>query len=146
MEPRQTRARKVLEELEETRLQVGRLRYTVKLLQNKCSCGVTNYDMRINKFFPGHQESWDILSDQKTLLQQKEQQLARLEQQLESWIDLLPKPRWRMVLRYHYLDGMNLADVAQEMSRSTGREFSMHQVYRFHRVALEAAEKLWPLS
>jgi len=28
-------------------------------------------------------------------------QLRELEQKLERWIDLLPRPRWRMVLRCH---------------------------------------------
>ena len=146
MDRKQTFARQALEALEEARSQVGRLRRTVKMLQARCTGMVRSYDRSGSSRHSTHQDLWDVLADQQTLLEQKEQQLRELEQKLESWIDLLPRPRWRMVLRYHYLDGLELSEVARELTRATGREFSSHQVYRFHRLALEAADALWPRS
>lgn len=146
MQMRQTNARQALESIEEARSQVGRLRRSVKALQSKCTGSVSRPGSAIGSHHSTHPELWDLLADRKSLLQQKEQQLQQMEDQLDQWIDLLPRPRWRMVLRCHYLDGMELSDVAQELTRSTGREFTAHQIYRFHRLALEAADKLWPLS
>jgi len=144
MDRKQAFARQALEALEEARSQVGRLRRNVKMLQDRCTGMVRSYGSTGGTRQSTHQELWDVLADQQTLLEQKERQLRELEQKLERWIDLLPRPRWRMVLRCHYLDGLELSEVAQELTRSTGREFTSHQVYRFHRLALEAADKLWP--
>ena len=146
MEANHTKARQALEGIEEARSQVGRLRRSVKTLQSKCTGTVSRPGHSIGSHHSAHPEMWDALADQKTLLEKKEQQLQALEQKMDHWIDLLPRPRWRMVLRCHYLDGLDLSEVAQELTRSTGREFSAHQVYRFHRMALEAADKLWPLN
>ena len=146
MEATRTTARQALESIEEARSQVGRLRRSVKALQNKCTGSVSRMGSSIGSQHSTHPEMWDALADRKTLLEEKERQLQALEQRMDHWIDLLPRPRWRMVLRCHYLDGLELSEVAQELTRSTGREFTPHQVYRFHRMALDAADKLWPLS
>jgi len=145
METKLTTARQRLQSVEEARSQVGRLRRSVNALQNKCTGTVSKPGSSFTSRHSTHPELWDQLADQKTLLLEKEQQLQHLEQQLDTWIDLLPKPRWRMVLRYHYLDGLELSEIAREMTRSTGREFSSHQIYRFHRLALDAADKIWPV-
>lgn len=141
-----TRAKKALEAVEETRSQVGRIRRSVKMLQNRCGASTSQFGSYTAERQVPHTEKWDILADRKSLLQEKEQQLRSMETQMEHWIDLLPNPRWRMVLRYHYLDGMELSEVARELTQTTGREFTNAQVYRFHRKALEAAEQIWPLS
>ena len=146
METTQSTARQALESIEEARSQVGRLRRSVRTLQNKCTGSVSRPGHVIGSHHSSHPELWDALADQKTLLAKKEQQLQALEQKMDHWIDLLPRPRWRMVLRCHYLDGLELSEVARELTRTTGREFSTHQVYRFHRMALDAADKLWSLS
>jgi len=147
MEVKPIGARQALEAVEEARSQVGRLRRSVKALRSKCgSPRISNLGASLSGRSDPHQQSWDVLADQSTQLERKERQLAQMEQQLENWIDQLPKPRWRMVLRSHYLDGLDLPDVARELSQSTGREFSMSQIYRFHRQALEAADKLWPMN
>ena len=146
MEEKKACARQALEAVEEARSQVGRQRRTVDMLRSRCTGRVSRLGTSASGRNGPHPELWDALADQSTLLEKREKQLSQLEQRLEGWIDLLPKPRWRMVLRCHYLDGMELPEVAQELSRSTGREFSMNQIYRFHRQALEAADKLWPLN
>ena len=144
MEQEKNFARQALEALEEARSQVGRLHRTVKMLQSRCTSTVRSYSQSGGPRNSTHQDLWDTLADQQSLLEQKQRQLQELEQQLENWIDLLPRPRWRMVLRYHYIDAMDLSEVAQELSSTTGREFSKNQIYRFHRNALDAANKLWP--
>lgn len=137
-------ARQALEALEEARSQVGRLRRSVKLLQDRCTSVTHNYGSSGGSHSSTHQEIWDVLADRRTVLEKKEQQLLALEEKLERWIDLLPRPRWRMVLRFHYIDGLELSEVAQELSRATGREFSKDQIYRFHRKALDSANQIWP--
>ena len=141
-----TPARKALEGIEEARSQVGRLRRDVRQLQSKCTGGVGNYSGLPAGHRSDHPELWDALADRKSLLEEKEKQLRELEDKMEGLIDLLPRPRWRMVLRCHYMDSMELSDVAQELTKTTGREFSMHQIYRFHKKALDAADELWHLN
>ena len=48
-----------------------------------------------------------------------------------------------MVLRCRYLDGMSMQEIADELTRVTGRSFSVYQIYRLHSAALGAAEDLW---
>lgn len=146
MEQKVTPAKRMLESVEEARSQVGRLRRSVHTLQNRCTSVTGRVGTSSIGKVSGRPELWDLLADQEKLLSQKEEQLRQLEEKMEQWINLLPRPRWRMVLRYRYLDGMELSEVAQELSRNTGREFSKNQIYRFHRAAIDAADELWPLS
>lgn len=143
MTPRSLRARTALEAVEEGRSQVARMQRTVAYLETKCTGRVSRYT-QAGGSATGRDELLVELIDKKTALQQQEKALHQLEQQLEQWIDLLPRPRWRMVLRYHYLEGLDLPDVAQALTNATGRSFSISQIYRLHREALASAEALWP--
>ena len=147
MEQRFCSARMALEEIEEIRSQVARLRRGVERLQAKCTGTSRSYGYRTGGGDGrGPEATMSQLCDRRSELEAQERQLKEQEARISGWIDLLPRPRWRMVLRCRYLDGMELPEVAQELTRATGREFSVHQVYRLHREALQAAEKLWPLS
>lgn len=141
-----THARDALEALEESRSQVARLQRSIQYWQAKSTAVTTRYGNRPSRNAPsqGPAEIWNKLADLKQELQLRERRLARQEKQLSRWIDLLPKPRWRMVLRYRYLDCMEFTDVADAMTKAAGRPISIHQVYRFHIQALQAAEELWP--
>ena len=147
MEQRICSARLALEEIEEMRSQVARLRRGVEHLQAKCTGTTRGYGYRTGGGDGrGREEIMSQLCDRRSELEQWERRLREREDEVTGWIDLLPRPRWRMVLRCRYLDGMELPEVAQELTKATGREFSVHQVYRLHREALQAAEKIWPLS
>ena len=61
---------------------------------------------------------------------------------MARWIGQLPNARWRLVLQCKYLQGMDLLDIMEEMSRAAGYPFTINQVYRYHSKALEALEKL----
>ena len=146
MEQRICSARLALEEIEEMRSQVARLRRGVEHLQAKCTGTTRGYGYRTGGGDGrGREEIRSQLCDRRSELETQEQQLQEQESKVSGWIDLLPRPRWRMVLRCRYLDGMELPEVAQELSKATGREFSMSQIYRLHRDALLAADRLWPL-
>lgn len=141
-----TPAKEVLLSVEELRCQVGRLRRSVKSLQTRCGAVVSSWGTASPERSKGPDDLLTILADQKDLLAAEERRLKELEAQVDAWIGLLPLPRWRMVLRSHYLDGLDFGQIAEEMSQCAGREFSMNQIYRFHRLALKAAGELWPLS
>jgi len=146
MEQKYADIRKTLESVEEARCQAARLRRSVAYLQEKCTAATVHYGIKTKSGGQGPEELWMKLTDEKEKLQHQEDYVLRQQTLLEQRIGQLPKPRWRMVLRCHYLDGMSLPEVAEELSRATGREFSVHQVYRLHRQALGAAEKLWNAS
>ena len=146
MEKQECAARRELEKLEAQRIRLARLRRNVELLQTKCTGTTGRYGLRINGSPAEKSELWDELADRRQDLEDQQRLVQEREDMLEQWIDLLPKPRWRMVLRCRYLDGMELPDVARELEEVTGREISMHQVYRLHSAALHAADRIWPLS
>ena len=141
-----TPAKRALQSVEEVRSQVGRLRRSVKAMESRCGPAVSHWNGSGGKTVAGPNALMEALLNQQMLLDQEEKRLQKLEATIEQWINLLPHPRWRMVLRCYYLDGMELGEIARELTRSTGREFSTSQVYRFHRKALEAADRMWPLS
>ena len=146
MQKKYLRSRETLEAVEEIRSEVARMRRGVERLQAKCTGATRSYGFRTGGGDGrGPEEMMSQLCDRRSELEQWERRLREREDEVTGWIDLLPRPRWRMVLRCRYLDGMELPEVAQELTRATGREFSVHQVYRLHREALQAAEKLWPL-
>lgn len=140
------KAREALEALEESRSQVARLRRKIQYLQTRATGATSRYGTKNTAVSPsqGPVELWNTLADLKQELQLRERRLSRQEKRLGRWIDMLPKPRWRMVLRYRYLDCMEFVDVADAMSKAVGREVSIHQVYRLHIQALQAAEECWP--
>ena len=135
MEQTYGHARQTLEAVEEMRSQVGRLRRSVKRLQSRCGTSTRSFSRTLTDHDMTHQEHWDDLLMQKTMLEKQEKQLQQVQEQVEELINCLPNPRWRMVMRGHYLDGLSLADVARELTRTTGREFTADQIYGFHRRA-----------
>lgn len=145
MEHKMTHARQALQSVEEVRGEIGRLRYTVNMLRDRCGPKTSKWESKVG---PTGERSTllETLADQSILLEQEEERLRKLEEQIEQWIRLLPKARWRMVLRFHYLDGMPLSEIARVLTDNTGREFTVSQIYHFHRKALDAADKIWPLS
>lgn len=146
MQARLSPAKDVLNSLEEKRAQVGRLRRVVKRMESQCSPSVSNPGVVARTASYGKRDQWEALADQRTYLQREERELRELEDLIDSWIDLLPRHRWRMVLRSYYLDSLSLENVARELTRTTGREFSTTQVYRLRRQALLAADEIWPLQ
>lgn len=146
MEHSASSARAVLELLEESRSQVARLRRKIQLLESRATSVTAQYGPKAGGGQgQGPAEVWNELADRKKELELRESRLDRQEKQLSRWIDQLPRPRWRMVLRYRYLDGMEFLDIAEAMTAATGREFSVYQIYRLHSKALEAASQQWPI-
>ena len=143
MTEQQEQVRDLLTSVEEARSQAARSARNVQYLQSKCTSATPHYGHRSGGGDKDHAGLWDRLSEARIRLEQDRQQLARLEQQVSRQIDQLPKPRWRMVLRCRYLDGMTPAETAIELSRATGREFSIHQIYRLHYQALAYAGQTW---
>jgi len=139
-------ARQRLEQVEEQRSQVARLRRSVRLLEEKCTAATSRYGIRNGSDGVGREELWAKLCDRRDCLKQQEAALQESEQRISQWIDRLPRPRWRMVLRCRYLDGMSMQEIADELTRVTGRSFSVYQIYRLHSAALGAAEDLWIVS
>lgn len=145
MERKRLRSRDALEAVEENRIQVARLRREVKYLEGRCTSTTAGYGLKTGSGGNGPAESWAVLADRRKALEALEAELNVQEQQVGQWIELLPKARWRMLLRCRYLNGMDLHDVAEALEQATGRPFNMNQVYRLHRQALDAAEELWPM-
>ena len=139
-------ARRLLESVEEQRSQVARLRRSIQQLEEKCTGGTARYGWKTASDGTSREELLAKLCDRRDDLKRQEANLQEAERLIVQWIDQLPRPRWRMVLRYRYLDGMSMQEITEELSQATGRDFSIYQIYRLHSAALAAAEELWVAS
>lgn len=146
MKMSELRSRRILESLEAERLEVGRLRRNLKMQEDRCTRTTRKYGDGGGRGSSGPTAAWDELADRRRDLELRERHLRTMEQQLDGWIGLLPKPRWQAVLRSRYMDGLNFTEVLEELEQNTGRPFSHAQIYNLHRQALFAAERLWPMS
>ena len=141
------RAQALLESLSEVRSQTTRLARRIEYLESKCTNVTARYTLRTGSGGGDTTDVWCQLSDERERLAAQLQKLLALYRQVEQWIDLLPNPGWRMVLRYRYLDGLTLPQTAEAVRQAMGkRSCSDSQIYRLHKEALEAANRLWPME
>lgn len=145
MVKRELRSRNTLEDVEDRRIRLARLRRECRYLESRCTAATRNYTALRGGGSDPHSSLWDELADKRELLHMEEAALEHRLREVRDWIEQLPNPRWRLMLQCHYLEGMDLRDVLEELERATGRPFTMNQVYRIHRQALDAAENLWPM-
>ena len=145
MERKYMHARRELEAVEEGRLQLARLHREVQHLENQCTSVTQRYTDRTGSSREVHNVLWDQLADKRQLLLLQQHVQEQREQEVLQWIELLPNPRWKLLLRCRYLEGMDLQDILQTLEEATGRPFTMNQVYRIHSQALGAVEKLLPM-
>lgn len=143
------RVQALLASLAEARSETVRLERRIRRLRDKSTAVTPRYGARHGGGGGGGRgvtELWDLLQDETARLTQQVARLFALQRQVETWIDLLPKDQWRMVLRWRYLEGMGYPQVAETLEKTTGRSCSETTVYRLHREALQAAAALWPLG
>lgn len=141
MELRQKSAKETLQAVAEMKSQIARLCARIELLEAKCTKVTTRYGGKAGTL--DHNELWNVLSDERSRLSEQLRLVLSMERQLSEWIDRLPRERWRMVLRLRYLDGLSFPEVTGEMSQAFGRSYSSAQIYRFHKDALAAADRIW---
>lgn len=144
MEGKPFSARQVLDSLADMKSQIRRLTRRIEFLETKCENITRRYGSK-GGAAPCN-ELWLVLSDERTRLTEQLRQVLAMERQVQAWLALLPKPLWRLVLQYRYLEGMSFQQVTEAVSRDAGHSYSIAQIYRFHRQALDAAETLWPLA
>ena len=142
------RVQALLASLAEARSETVRLEGRIQRLRDKSTAVTPRYGARHGGGGGGRgvTELWDLLQDETARLTRQVARLFALQRQVETWIDLLPKDQWRMVLRWRYLEGMGYPQVAETLEKTTGRSCSETTVYRLHREALQAAAALWPLG
>ena len=147
MDEKRQRVEALLGSLAEARAETERLERRIEALRGKC-CRITpSYVRRAGAAQTrGKAEVWDLLMEEQERLAEQLQKLLTVQRQVEAWINLLPKDRWRMVLRYRYLEGMSFVHIGETLERATGRPCSDTQLYRLHREALQAAAELWPME
>ena len=130
-------AREMLESVEEGRLQVACLRREIRYLESRCTSTTQSYSARGCGSKDVHPVQWDQLAEKRELLARQEQEQQCREMDVARQINRLPNARWRLVLQCKYLQGMDLPEVTEEMSRATGCSITINQIYRYHHKALE---------
>lgn len=82
------------------------------------------------------------LADQKTRLRQLYAALSQQEGQVTAFLNNLPDPKQRAILKLRYVDGLHWGEIQTRMEEQ-GYYYSERQLYNFHRRGLELARRLW---
>lgn len=138
-----TAVQQLLDGMEEAKSQIARLGRKIEYLKTRCASLTSGFEVQVRGGESGLEDVWCQLAEERARLTQQLRLVLALERQVERLIDGLPKDRWRMILRYRYLDGMTFPQIAYQLKRDTGREISEVRLHRIHRQALDYAEAHW---
>lgn len=136
-------ARSFLESAEEARLEVKRRRARVEELRLRCNRLVASAAGAPGRGGGDTQMLWAALADERD--RETAAVLKELEQhrKVEDFIERVPEPSHRMILRRRYLTGQtNWVQVQQRLSRD-GMIYSESHLKRLHSQALESAGEVW---
>ncbi len=133
--------REFLNSVRYARVEYSRLSERIKALEQRCMSLTASLSG-----MPGGdadaQAMWAALADESAKLYPQLRQAQEAEQEVDAFIDTLPNPSHRLVLKLRYVDVRGWEDVIQHLTRG-GLAYSARQVYRIHGEALEVARALW---
>lgn len=136
-----TEVRHFLESATEALVECERLRRRVNRLSTECERLVRTEGLA----HPSEtlQELWRLLEEERV----REVEAVRHEIQcyhaVEAFIDALPDPMERTVLRRRYLDGQSSWGIICFRLEEDGIYYSQRQIQRFYTAALKTAQSLW---
>lgn len=133
----------LLDSMVEAKSRIARLSRRVELLKTKCGALTAKLTVKTGGGRDDMEDTWCQLAEERERLAQQLRLLLALERQVEQRIDRLPKDRWRMVLRYRYLDGMTFPCIAFQLKADAGLECTDGRLHQIHRQAMEELERQW---
>ncbi len=132
-----------LHSAKEAKLDVRRHRRRVALLRSQCEQISSRMTATPNGGTDhGKEELWAALSDAKTEETGLVKKALGQHRAVETFIDGLPDPRYRSILRLRYLEGLGWTRL-QFALREEGIYYSERQLRRLHAAALTAARAKW---
>ena len=121
----------------ELRKEHGRLERKIRELESQSQNVTAKYGAMPGGGGGNGNSVWDALVEARKRAGAKLAETLYREADIEQFINSLPEPAHRMLLKYRYLELMNWEPIAKKMN------YSDRQVRRIHGEALQAARKLW---
>lgn len=134
--------REFLNSVRYARIEYNRLTGRIKALESRCMSITASMSAMPNGGCADAQALWAALADESAKLYPKLLYAQEVEREVDKFIDTLPDPAHRLVLKLRYIDVLGWESVIQRMKQG-GLFYSDRQVYRIHGEALEAARALW---
>ena len=134
--------REFLNSVRYARIEYNRLSERIKALESRCMSITASLNSAPGGGNADAEELWAALADESAKLYPQLRQAREVEREVDRFIDTLPDPAHRLVLKLRYIDVLSWEDVIQRMTQG-GLFYSARQVYRIHGEALEVARALW---
>lgn len=138
-ELRETRdpVREFLDSYWELRKEHRRLERKIEELESQCQSVTAKYSPLPGGGGGNGNSAWDALVEARERAGTKLAETLYKEADIEQFINSLPEPQHRMLLKYRYLELLKWEPIAEKMN------YCRRQVDRIHGDALQAARKLW---
>ncbi len=134
--------REFLNSVRYARVEYSRLSERIKALESRCTSITASMSAMPNGGSADAQALWAALADESAKLYPELRRAQEAEREVNEFIDALPNPAHRLVLKLRYVDVRGWEDVIQHLTQG-GLAYSARQVYRIHGEALEVARALW---
>ena len=85
----------------------------------------------------GGSNVWDTLADMRSQAVDLLQKSLDRCREIEGFLDRVPTDKYRLILKYHYIDGMVFTRIAEVMN------YNERHIRRMHESALAEAQTLW---
>lgn len=135
-------AREFLDSVRYARLEYHRLSEKVKLLETQCEHITATLKATPGGGSADTEKIWAALADESGRLYRQLRAVLERTGEVEDFIEKLPDPRHRLILKLRYLDSMRWPEVNRHMSQG-GVYYSDRQMFRLHGEALNSARALW---
>lgn len=121
----------------ELRKEHRRLERKIEELESQCQSVTAKYSALPGGGGGNGNSAWDALVEARERAGAALTKTLYREADIEQFINSLPEPRYRVLLKYRYLELLNWEPIAKKMN------YSERQLRRLHGRALQAARKLW---
>lgn len=134
--------REFLNSVRYARIEYSRLSERIKALESRCMSITASMSAMPDGGGADAQALWAALADESAKLYPELRHAQEAEREVNEFINTLPNPAHRLVLKLRYVDVRGWEDVIQHLTQG-GLAYSARQVYRIHGEALEVARALW---
>lgn len=123
---------------EEAVLEAQRLERRAQELESQCSKLAAQYSGSPRGGSGGSPNAtWDAFCDARTRVEEKRQYYLQREAEIEAFVDSLPTPIYRQVLRHYYIELLTWEEVGEAM------KYSERHARELHGRALLEAQECW---
>ena len=137
--------RAFLESYRELRSEAARLRQKHRRLQDQATRVTTQISGMPHGGGADREKLLAALADADGEAVRKMTEAVERQQEIEAFIDRVPTPISRVILRHRYAEAMGWREVERALAKSQW-VYSLDHIYRLHGIALREAREVWKES